>query len=156
MPYSPGHLTTQTLELLMDEMLSSAERNEAEAHLEGCELCAAELEACRALSVALAGLPRFAPSVTFAESVMARVTIAPQGSLARMRRWLPVTRRGWVMLAAALLAPLAPLVAALGWLLSQPLVTVGGVWSMGEKWTVRALWSFAASAFEATSRSGAW
>lgn len=155
MPYSPGHVPQWTLELLAEDALPPAERDEAQAHVYGCPLCQAELEACRALAQALSGLPRFAPSPDFADAVMARVTL-PQPAFARVRRWLPATRRGWMMLVAALLAPLTPLAVAVGWLLSRPMVTVGGLWSMTERWVSEGLDSLLRSLLGALVRSGAW
>jgi anti-sigma factor RsiW len=157
-PYSPGHVPDWTLELLAEDALPPEAKAEAQVHVEQCALCAAELEGYRTLVAALSGLPRFEPSPGFADTVMARVNLQPRGAsaLARLRRWLPATRRGWMMLVVALLAPLAPLAAAVGWLLAQPLVTVGGLWSMSEKWVSEALWSLFSRALDVVVRSGAW
>ncbi len=155
MPYSPGHLPDWTLELLAEDALPPEARAEALVHLDGCALCAMELEGYRALNAALSALPRFEPSADFADAVMARVRLEPS-ALERVRRWLPVTRRGWMMLVAALLAPLAPLVAAVAWLLANPLVTVGGLWSMAERWTSEALSWAASRVLDVVVRSGAW
>lgn len=158
MPYSTGHVPTWTLELLAEDALPPGERAEAQAHLDRCVLCAAELEACRALVVALSGLPRFEPSLEFADAVMSRVRIRPAeaSAFARMRRLLPSTRRGWALLLGALVAPLAPLTAAVAWLLSQPMVTAGGLWSMSEKWISDAFQSLLARSVEAVVHSGVW
>ncbi len=58
-PYSPGHLPDWTLELLAEDALPPEARAEALVHLDGCALCAMELEGYRALNAALSGLPRF-------------------------------------------------------------------------------------------------
>lgn len=140
MSYPSGHVPQWTLDLYAEDALPPEEREEVRAHVEQCCLCTGELEASRALFASLAGLPRFAPEPDFADAVMARVTIRPEGSatLARMRRWLPATRRGWMMLFTALVTPLAPLVALAAWLLSLPLVTVGGLVDMGRQWSAQA------------------
>ena len=158
MTYSPGHVPQWTLELLAEDALPPEERVEALAHVDRCVLCAAELEACRALVVALSGLPRFEPSAQFADAVMSKVRVRPAESwaFARMRRLLPSTRRGWMMLAGAFLAPLAPLVAGMAWLLSQPMVTAGGLWSMSDKWISQAFWSLLSLSVEAVVRSRVW
>ncbi|HEX7243190.1 MAG TPA: zf-HC2 domain-containing protein [Longimicrobiaceae bacterium] len=139
-----------------EDALPPGERDEVQAHLRGCATCAGELESARAFLASLAQLPRFEPSVAFTEAVMARVAVRPEGSLAlaRVRRWLPVTRRGWMGLWAMLLAPLAPLVAVAAWLLSQPLVTAGGLWSMGQKWTGEAAGTLFAAAAGTVAGSG--
>lgn len=158
MPYSPGHVPQWTLELLAEDALPPQERAEALAHVDRCVLCAAELEACRALVVALSGLPRFEPSVEFAEAVMSRVRIRPDESsaFARMRQLLPSTRRGWTMLLGALLAPLAPLTVIVAWLLSQPMVTAGGLWSMSGKWISDAFQTLLTWSVRVVVESGLW
>lgn len=158
--YPFGHVPQWTLELYAEDALPPDEREEVRSHVEGCTLCAAELEVSRALFASLAQLPRFAPSPSFEDAVMARVTIRPQGSaaLARARRWLPATRRGWMMLFAALVAPFVPLLAVAAWLLSQPLVTAGGLMTMTERWAGQAAGAAADGMAELVARSGivAW
>lgn len=158
MPYSTGHVPQWRLELLAEDALPPTERAEALAHVEECALCAGELEGFRALVAALSGLPRFAPSEGFADAVMARVSLQPHSAPAweRARRWLPATPRGWMMLGAGLLAPLAPLAVAVAWLLSHPMITAGGLWSMGTKWLSEAFWVLFARGVDAAGRSGAW
>lgn len=140
MSYPFGHVPQWTLELFAEDALPPDEREEVRAHVEGCAYCAGELEASRALFASLAQLPAFAPGPDFAELVMARVTIRPEGSaaLARVRRWLPATRKGWMMLFSLLVAPFVPLLATAAWLLSYPLVTVAGLVDMGQRWASEA------------------
>ena len=108
-----SHLPPWTLDALAEGELSHSERSLAQAHLEGCPHCQAQLDEMRAVAAALDALPRFEPSGDFAAAVMARVAIRPveAPAAAPARRWLPRTRRGWMFLGAGLLAPLAPLVA---------------------------------------------
>lgn len=127
------HLTEWTLEQLAEGMLSPTDQSEAMEHVEACARCSAELDGHRALFTALEGLPRFAPSAGFADAVMARVRVEPRASpaVARLRRWLPKTRRGWTLLSVALVAPAIPIVAAAIWLLTHPLVSPSALW----QWT---------------------
>lgn len=159
MPYSSEHLPQWMLELHAEDMLSPGERSKAEAHLRSCVLCSAELDASRALNAALAQLPTFDPSPGFADAVMSRVVL-PQTATApeagRARRWLPGTRRGWTLLGAALLVPIAPLAAFLAWLLSNPLVSVGGLWSMSSTWIGEAAWSLVVRGAGAAIDTGAF
>jgi hypothetical protein len=127
----PGmHLPEWTLEQLAEGDLAPQEHREAMRHVAACGRCAAELEGYRALFAALGDVPRFAPSPGFSDAVMARIQIAPRTSpaLARARRWLPRTTRGWTLLAVALVAPALPLLAAVAWLLSQPMVSAASIW----------------------------
>jgi hypothetical protein len=127
-----AHLTEWTFEEILEGTLARAEMAEAQRHLEVCERCAAELAAHRELFEALSGLPRFAPSPAFGDAVMARVRVAPKAVQAYwVERWIPTTRRGWGLLAAALVAPALPVVALVAWVLSQPLVTTVSLW----QWT---------------------
>ena len=130
MPNSPAHLTEWTLEQLAEGVLPPEEAGAATEHLQRCARCSAELDAFRVLVSALSDLPRFAPSAAFADGVMARVRMAPATDpvYARVVAHLPQTRRGWAMLVAAAVAPALPLIALLTWVLTQPLVSIGGLW----------------------------
>lgn len=125
MPESLAHLTESALEQLADGLLAGEERNKADAHVEDCDLCAARLEASRALIEALSTLPRFAPSPGFADLVMANIEVTPRASpvFAWIRHWTPETRRGWTLLIAALLAPMLPLLGIGIWVANSPAVT---------------------------------
>lgn len=156
--HNDPHLPDWMLDLLAEDALSHTERVQAEAHVTQCAACASDLEAARAVIASLDALPRFDPSPGFADAVMARVVIldpAAAAEPARSRRWLPQTRRGWARLGAAVLAPLAPLATLLAWLLTHPMVTVGGLWEMGTHWAGERLWSVFAGAAELVARSGA-
>jgi anti-sigma factor RsiW len=138
-----AHLPDWTLDLLAEDALPHAERTAAEAHLRSCPPCAAELDAARAVIASLNALPTFSPAPDFAEAVMARVVLKPAVApeLARSRRWLPRTTRGWMLAGAGVMAPLAPLATLLAWLLSHRMVTLGGLWSMGETWASDTAWA---------------
>lgn len=157
-PYSFGHVPQWTLELFAEDALPAEERDEVRAHVDRCGHCTAELEASRAFLASLAGLHAFEPPAGFADAVMARVNLRPEGSpvLVRVRRWLPVTRRGWMTLFGIMMAPLGSLVALAAWLLSHPLVTVGGLWSMGQEWGEEAGRSLLSGVSRLAVESGAW
>ncbi|HEX2186028.1 MAG TPA: hypothetical protein VHN78_11045, partial [Chloroflexota bacterium] len=144
MTYLTDHLPPWTLEELAEGTLSPAETVGALEHVRACERCTAELDASRAVLAALASLPSFDPSPAFADRVMAQVVVRPAAALApvpgRLRRWLPHTRRGWTLLLGGVLAPVAPLVALLTWVLGYPGVSVGSLWGVGRKWLTEAAW----------------
>jgi hypothetical protein len=126
-----AHLSEWTFEEVLEGTLDRAEMAEAQSHLEACGRCAAEMAAHRELFEALSGLPRFAPSPAFGDAVMAKVRVAPGAAEAFwLERWIPSTRRGWTLLAAALVAPALPVIALVAWVMSQPLVTTAGLWQM--------------------------
>lgn len=151
----PLHLTETLLELAAEGDLPPAGRAAAEAHLAGCEHCRREVERRRALEAALAALPRFEPSAAFAEGVMARVRLAPAGSAAAVRRWLPRTRRGWAGAAALLLAPGLPLVLLVAWLFARPGVSLAVLAGQLLDGLGDAGWSIALHAADALIRLGA-
>jgi hypothetical protein len=124
-PEPSAHLTDWTLEQLVEGTLASGEAAAATAHLEECARCSTELEAYQSLFEMLGELPRFAPSVAFADAVMARVEIAPQESafMAWLRRLVPSTRRGWAALGTAVTVPMVPLFALIAWIIANPLLS---------------------------------
>ena len=70
------HLTTDEIELWAQGLLGAARA----LHLAECSLCLAEADQERKVLLELAQLPRFAPSASFADRVMAQVKIrAPSG-----------------------------------------------------------------------------
>jgi anti-sigma factor RsiW len=150
--YDTQHLPPWTIEELAEDMLSPAETSEALAHVRSCARCAADLDVSRAMISALGSLPAFSPSPGFAEAVMARVVI-PMAERAGLRRWLPRTRKGWSGLGAAVLVPLAPLVAMLTWLFGYPGVSVTSLWTVGKGWLTDAAWGALVRVSEAVVRS---
>lgn len=132
-PDSTAHLTETTVEQLADGLLKGSDLARAEAHVQECAACATELEAARSLYLALAQLPRFAPSAEFADLVIAKVQVTPRASpvFAWIRHWTPETRRGWSLLIAALLAPMLPIIGLVLWVVSNPVISAPAVlqWS---------------------------
>jgi hypothetical protein len=122
---SSKHLSAIELEQMAEEGLSPAETADAQGHLASCRQCAGELDSYRQLYRMLGGLPRFAPSPGFSEHVMARVEIASRESIvaAWLRRLIPTTKRGWLLLGTIVTAPATPVLALFSWILLQPLVT---------------------------------
>ena len=150
------HLPTWTLEELAEGTLSHSEKALAMEHVRQCSRCAAEVDAHRALFSALASLPSFEPSPSFADTVMARVTLpvtAPEAVL--RRRWLPKTRRGWMTAGIGALAPLLPLAAMVSWLSGQG-VNAGSAAGRAWGWFAAAVWSLVVRAAGAFVGSGIW
>ncbi len=137
------HPSDWSLEMYAEGELSPLERAPVAEHLEECARCVAEVEGYRALFAALEGLPRFAPAPDFNDAVIARVNLAPETDplFVRVVRWLPTTTRGWVLLLLASLAPALPLIGLGIWILTQPLVSVGGLWQWATVWVQDAGWS---------------
>jgi anti-sigma factor RsiW len=157
--YQPEHPSDWTLELLAEEELGPAEHARVAAHVEGCAHCAAEVESYRSLFVALSEMPSFNPSVEFSDSVMSRVTIVPQRSPAQwLRRWLPKTQRGWMILFGLSLIPALPVLALLGWIVTHPGVTPGLLWDAAGTWLDNTGWSLLVNAtgFVVESNATAW
>jgi hypothetical protein len=153
--YLTDHLPPWTLEELAEGTLSPAETVGALQHVRACERCTAELDASRAVLAALAALPSFDPSPGFADRVMAQVVVHPAvaPAPAGLRRWLPKTRKGWTFLLGGILAPVAPVVALLTWILGYPGVSIGSLWGVGKEWLTEAAWGAVVRATEAVVQS---
>jgi hypothetical protein len=70
---SPQHLVNEELDLWLDGRLPAARTS----HLETCEECRTAAEEIREVTTQLALLPRVAPSLRFADRIMARVARVP-------------------------------------------------------------------------------
>ena len=123
------HLKAMSLEQLAEGTLSGDEAMQARSHLAVCEMCSRELESYRSMFSLLEQLPRLAPSPAFADMVMARVHLSPRESHigAWLRRLIPTTRRGWILVGTAIAAPVTPFIVLVTWLLFSPLVTPAAV-----------------------------
>ena len=141
MPEPHLHPPQWMLDLFAEGALAPAEQSEVASHSENCRRCEAEIEACRAVISALGAIPRLQPTPGFADAVMARVQIAPKSHAVRVRQSLPHSRRGWALLGGAVAAFSAPVIAVLLWIVSHPLLTVGGVWYWGSARLQALLWS---------------
>jgi anti-sigma factor RsiW len=124
------HLSDLTLEQFAEGQLPQAEHREASLHLESCTRCASVVDGYHALFSALSDLPRFAPSPGFSDAVIARTRLTPEPGpvVLWLRQFMPKTRRGWALLGAVIVAPALPMLAALVWLLTHPLLTPASLW----------------------------
>ena len=124
------HLSDWTLEQLAEGLLPPEEHREASLHLEECRRCASVVDGYHALFSALSDLPRFAPSAGFSDAVIARTRLTPVPGpvVLWLRQFMPRTRRGWVLLGTAVVAPALPMLGALIWLLTHPLLTPASLW----------------------------
>jgi len=128
---SPQHPTPERLQAFVEEGLDEAERAVVQAHVATCGQCQAELQEWRSLFVALAGLPQHAPSVGFADRVMAGVLVRQPRSVRvpeLLRRLVPNTTAGWAFATAFMALPVLVGTSLVVWLMSQPGVTVQGIW----------------------------
>jgi anti-sigma factor RsiW len=155
-PDRAAHPSSLILEQLAEGTLSPSEARAAEAHLEGCGRCSAEMESHQHLFAMLGELPRFEPSLSFSDAVMARVNIQPQESyaVAWLRRLIPRTRRGWVLLGAAVTSPTLPILALLAWIVSQPLLSPATLWQWGSLRTQSMAQAAIAGLVEVTAGAG--
>jgi anti-sigma factor RsiW len=122
------HPTPDRLEAFVEGGLPDGDRAVLESHVLACVRCQAEVEEWRALFAALSDLPRVAPSVGFAERVMAGVTVAVPwyaraGAL--LGRLLPKSTFGWTLVVAVLGLPMLTGAGMMAWLLSHPTMTFG-------------------------------
>jgi anti-sigma factor RsiW len=150
---SNQHLPPWTIDELAEGCLSPVEKAPAMEHVRSCPECANDLESSRALMRALASLQSFEPSPRFADRVMARVSLpvlAPEPAL--RRRWLPRTRRGWMLGVMGALAPVLPLLAMLSWLTGRG-IAPGSVFAVATRWASQAGWSALVKVAEVVVRS---
>lgn len=130
-----------------------------EAHLGDCPRCRVSVAAFREVVGALESLPRLEPSPGFAERVMAALPAGQAGTLgaaaprparsaaasawgwlaAAARKLVPSTRRGWSVAAVAASLPVALVTAAVGYLMTHPLLTPGhlvsfALWRTADRW----------------------
>jgi hypothetical protein len=146
-----AHLPPWTLDELAEGTLSPGEKALALEHVRRCGECAADLEASRALMHALSSLPSFDPAPGFADAVMARVPVLAAEPVA-VRRWLPHTRRGWMMAVLGALAPVLPLLGMLSWLAGRGIYPAA-LFAVGTRWVARAGWSLVVEGVAAVVRS---
>jgi anti-sigma factor RsiW len=131
-PYSREHPADWTLELLVEGALAPEEQAPVTAHVEQCMRCAAEVDAYRTLFAAMSELPQFSPAPNFAETVMARVTIAKPATLPQwMIRLMPSSWQGWVVLLALCMTPAAPIIFSVWWIATHPDWSFASLWDAG-------------------------
>lgn len=125
------HPTPDRLEAYVEGGLPDADRAVLESHVQDCPRCRADVEEWRGLFAALAELPRFEPSVGFAERVMAGVRVRePLWSrvLAVLGRLVPQSTFGWVLVAALVSLPVLATGGVAAWLLTRPGLSPEALW----------------------------
>lgn len=158
----PEHLPTEILQDLAEGSLAPRRVARAEAHLEACPSCAAELRSWATVMERLSGLERFAPAEGFADRVMvgfeaarARETVeavstAPvktpswSRALATAKRFVPRTRRAWAAISGAAVTPAVTFGLVLWAVFSHPTLTPQALasfafWQLGD--LVSAAWT---------------
>jgi anti-sigma factor RsiW len=130
------HPTPDRLEAFVEGGLQRGDRVVIESHILGCPACRARVEEWRALFTALATLPRFEPSLGFADRVMAGVRVAPRAAWQQwadragvlVSRVAPKTNTGWTLAAAMLALPVILGGGAIAWLMSRSSVSLDALW----------------------------
>ncbi|MEX2468090.1 MAG: zf-HC2 domain-containing protein [Gemmatimonadota bacterium] len=124
-----GHVDPERLQDLVDGVLPRRHAARVRQHLDGCAACTHEAAGWARVFHGLDTLPEHAPSASFAEDVMARVTV-PETSTAhatapavvtagrpamaaywirKARGLVPRTRRAWAALSGAAVTPVVTL-----------------------------------------------
>jgi anti-sigma factor RsiW len=125
------HPSADRLEAFVEGTLQEGDRVVLKSHLLSCPACQTQVEEWRALFAALAALPQFAPSIGFANRVMAHVRVAPRAAWqewaeranALVTRVAPKTNYGWSLAAALLALPIILGGSAIAWLVSKSYVS---------------------------------
>lgn len=129
------HIPGGSLQDYLEGVLSGRRAAGAKAHLAACDPCREELKGWERLFGSLAALPSLAPTLGFAERVMARVRIpapvpAPWREAGRRamgwgKGFLPQNRRGWAVAGGIASAPTISVAALVYLVFSHPLLSVG-------------------------------
>ncbi len=134
MSENQSHPTAERLHGFVEESLDEAARSAVRSHLTGCARCRTEVTELRSLFASLGSLTTFAPSVGFADRVMANVRVR-RPALAAVNAWLqrvaPQSHRGWAAAAAVFALPVLGATVLVAWLMSQPGVSAQGLWTLG-------------------------
>jgi len=115
------HLLPDEIDLLLDDEVGFGVQP-LKAHIRDCADCRAQVEEARTVVDALEDLPHFAPSHTFADSVMSQVPVfVPWHVAARdtVVRWLPHSRPARVAVAAMATSAASVLTIAILWIATQ-------------------------------------
>lgn len=135
----PTHLPTDLLQELAEGTLTARRAARAEAHLETCTSCAAELRSWASVMDGLSALERFEPTEGFADRVMVgfeaatasktEVVSGPAASprwtrmVAATMRFVPRTRRAWAAISGAAVTPAVTFGLVLWAVFSHPTLT---------------------------------
>lgn len=143
------HPAPDQLEAYVEGSLGAADRAVLESHLTTCARCASEVEEWRAIFAALSSLPRLEPTPGFADRVMAGVQIRLSWMdrvVALLRKLVPTTTMGWVVVTLLLALPVIATGGATAWLLSRPWITSQGLWLFLRERAVDGVYSLAGRA----------
>jgi len=133
------HIEGSMLQDYLDGRLAARNVVRVDRHLDSCAICRSELEEYREVALAIESLPALAPSVDFAERVMAEVRIneiaavamAPTTGSGRLLDWLrdrlPRNQRGWAAALGAAVAPVFTLLLVVRSVFAHELVTPGNL-----------------------------
>ncbi len=133
------HLSEDTLNELLDDVLTPALREQADVHLAACPACAERLAQLRTLFADLEALPDAALDVDLAPAVAVRLEKRPLASLPRPVWWLAAAQVAavtlaaifsWPLVKAALPLGLAPTLPTLAEL-AAPILAVLNDWELG-------------------------
>ena len=101
---SPDHLLPETIGALIDSELSEVDRGAAEAHLNGCHICALRvIEASQLKSATSRAARNFAPS----QEALARLTAVAQQTPAKRAPVVPIRTMTWAAAAAMFILAIA-------------------------------------------------
>jgi len=119
------HLLPTEIDLLLDDEEGFGVAP-LKAHVRACPECLARLEEARIVSDAIEELPHFAPSFSFADSIMAQVPVyVPWHVAARdsvrntVQRWAPASRPARVAVVALAASVASVLTVGILWIVTQ-------------------------------------
>jgi hypothetical protein len=133
------HLLPTEIDLLLDDEEGFGVAP-LKAHVRSCPDCLARLEEARVVTDAIEELPHFAPSFSFADSVMAQVPVfVPWHVAARdsvrgvVQRWMPASRPGRVAVFGLATSVASVLTVGILWIATQTDVLVFAAGVAGER-----------------------
>lgn len=128
------HPNTEKLQSFVEGTLDDGDRAVIHSHIVSCSSCHSEVEEWSSLFGVLATLPRFSPSIHFADNIMASVRLPDPWYVRllirvgdRLQAYAPKTTRGWAIATAFLGFPTLVFGLLTAWLLSKPYMTPSNV-----------------------------
>lgn len=128
------HPSSAMLQNFAEGTLVDADRAVLESHLKDCPACITEIEEWRSLFTMLATLPKFEPSIHFADNIMHHVQLPDPWYVRglvfvgdRLQKVAPQSTRGWAFATAFLALPFVTFAVFATWLLSKPYITPSNV-----------------------------
>ena len=133
------HLLPTEIDLLLDDEEGFGVAP-LKAHVRSCPDCLARIEEARVVTDAIEELPHFAPSFSFADSVMAQVPVyVPWHVAARdtirgtIRRWAPASRPARIAAVGLAASVASMLTVAILWIATQTDILVFATGVAGER-----------------------